>query len=249
MTVPHVVTQAWKHTKLHSPEILTALSVSGVITTSYLSGKASFEACRIIDSNEAAEGIASDRKQRIKERVQHTWQLYIPAAVAGAVTIGCVVSSSKASGSRTAAAVTAYSLTERAFGEYKEKVVEQFGAGKEQKIRDEIVQDRVAASPSTKQVVVLGTGHILCCEMLTGRYFRSDMETLRKAENTINGKIVRERYVMLEELYDLLGLTHTTGSDHIGWDSDKHMELQFSSVLNADGEPCLAFDYNYTKPI
>ncbi len=66
------------------------------------------------------------------------------------MTIVCIVGSSKAGGRRTTAAVAAYSLTERAFSEYKEKVVEQIGKGQEQKIRDEIVQDQVDKKPLGK---------------------------------------------------------------------------------------------------
>jgi hypothetical protein len=90
---------------------------------------------------------------------------------------------------------------------------------------------------------------VLCCELYTRRYFKSDMEALRKAQNDINSKIIHELYVTLDELYNLLGLTSTSVSGNLGWDSDKMLELQFSTVLTENGEPCLAFEYNYLKPL
>lgn len=186
----------------------------------------------------------------VKEKAKIVWKLYIPAGISGALTVGCIIGASKANGRRTTAAVTAYSLTERAFSEYREKVVEQIGKGKEQTIRDDLAQERVSKNPQgSKEVVIVGTGHILCCELFTHRYFRSDMETLRKAQNDINVRVVNDIYVSLDEFYELVGLSNTSNSNNLGWDSNKLMELIFSTVLAEGGEPCLAFEYNYTKPL
>jgi hypothetical protein len=75
------------------------------------------------------------------------------------------------------------------------------------------------------------------------------METLKKAENTINHKINHELYVRLDDFYDLLGLEPTSISNDLGWDSDKLLELQFTPVFSEDGEPCLAFEYSYLKSL
>jgi hypothetical protein len=121
---------------------------------------------------------------------------------------------------------------------------------KEQKIRDELAQQRISSNPPTsREVIITGKGEVMCCELFTHRYFRSDMETLRKAQNDLNEKIFHSFYVPLNEFYDLVGLPHTSNSGYLGWDSDKLMELKFSAVMSEDGEPCLAFEYNYTKPL
>lgn len=248
MNLSTIFTNATKTVKSNSPEILTALAVSGVVTTAYLTGKASFKANNFIEEVEEENGFAVDPKIRFKIRVKLVWKYYIPAGVAGAVTIGCIIGSSKANGRRTTAAVTAYSLTEKAFTEYKEKVVEQIGKGKEQEITDKLAQARVENSPPG-QIIVAGSGSVMCCELYTRRYFRSTMETLRKAQNDVNERVNSERYVTLDDFYDLVGLPNTSASNSLGWDSDKLMELKFSTVLSENGEPCLAFDYNYVKPL
>ncbi len=242
MTLSTLFTRVTQTLKSNSPEILTALAVSGVVTTAYLAGKASFQAA----------GKLSDQSPHMsnKDRAKIVWKLYIPATISGAATIVCIVGATRTQSRRTAAAVTAYSLTEKAFTEYKEKVVEQIGKGKEQKIRDDIAQEAVLANPhKTKEVVIVGPGQVLCCELYTHRYFRSDMETLRKAQNDLNARINSDRYVPLFEFYELVGLPYTSASNELGWDSDKQVELRFSTVLSENGEPCLAFDYNYVKPI
>lgn len=242
MSLSTILTKLTKTVKSNSPEILTALGVSGVITTAYLAAKASFKS--------AVKLGYTDPKQGFKEDVKLVWKEYIPASIAGGLTVCCIIGASKSNAKRTAAAVTAYSLTEKAFSEYKEKVVEEIGKGKEQKIRDEAAQQKVTNNPPTgKETLLVGPGYILCCELFTGRYFRCDMEKLQRAKNKINAKINNELYVALDEFYELIGLPSTSNSGFIGWNSDRQMELLITTVLSDSGEPCLAFEYNYTKPL
>lgn len=242
MNASDIFTTVAKQLKLHSPEILTALGASGVITTAYLASKASFEASDAL--------VETSTETTLKEKVKLVWKFYIPAGISATVSVGCILGASKANTNRTAAAVTAYTITEKAFSNYREKVVEQIGKGKEQKTRDELNQEKVTNNPlGGKEVIILGRGNVLCCELYTHRYFRSDMETLRKAENALNKNVVNDLYVTLDEFYDILGLPGTSNSAHVGWNSDKLVELEFSTVISEDGEPCLAFDYNYIKPI
>lgn len=253
MNIKELLNTTGKFLKANSPEIFTGLGVSGVVTTSYLVARASFKAERIllaesVKDMDMMKDLPEPKEIPIKEQVKLVWKEYIPAAISGSLTVGCIILASKNHSKRTAAAFTAYSLTERAFSEYREKVVEQIGKGKEEKIRTEIAQESVTKNPP-KGTVIIGGGHILCCELWTGRYFRSDMETLRKAENDLNALINNELYVSLSEFYGLVGLPETSNSDNFGWTSDKLMELTFSTVLGEGGEPCLAFDYNYIKPL
>lgn len=244
MSISTLLTNALKLIKSNSPEILTALGVAGVVTTSVLASKAGAEATKRLDP------FVESGKMPKKEKFKIVWTAYIPPVISGAATIGCIVGSSRASSRRTAAAVTAYSLSQQAFTEYKEKVVEQLGKGKDRKVRDELAQDHVTNNPpGSREVIVTGKGHILCCELFTHRYFRSDMETIRRAENDINYMVNNSIFVYLDEFYDLIGLPATDISNNIGWDSDKLLELQFTTTMSEDGEPCLAFSYNYTKPL
>jgi hypothetical protein len=77
----------------------------------------------------------------------------------------------------------------------------------------------------------------------------SDMETLRKAQNDVNMAIFDQIYVTLDYFYSLIGLSTTSHSNELGWDSDRLLELEFSTTLTENGKPCLTFCYNYLKPI
>jgi hypothetical protein len=241
MKISHILSNTNKQLKSNGPEILTAMGLSGMLTTAFLAARAGRQ------HEKRMAGEAPDVSMR--DEAKMVWKFYIPVVVSGTATVACVVGGQRGVARRTTAAVAAYSITEKAFGEYREKVIEQIGANKEQKIRDEIAQDRVTNNPPNAEVIILGGGHVLCCELYTGRYVRSDMETLKKIENQINHLINHQIYVTLNDFYDLVGLRPTDSSDSLGWDSDKLLDLQFSTVLSPDQEPCLAFAYNYVKPI
>jgi hypothetical protein len=240
---PVIFKQVEKLVTQNSTSILTALGISGGITTTVLSAKAGYKSALIIEAYEQEYGLLVTRR----EKIELVWKYYIPAAISGGVSIASIIASTKISSRKTAAITAAYSLSEKAFLEYKDKVTETLGDKKEKKIRDEIAQDRVSSNPPSS--VVIGSGPILCCDLFTGRYFNSDMETLRKAQNDINAYLMRHDRAALSHFYDMVGLPHTSHSWDVGWTSDKLLELEFSTVLSEDKKPCLAFEFNYTKVI
>lgn len=97
---------------------------------------------------------------------------------------------------------------------------------------------------------MLGPGEVLCCELRTMRYFHSDIEGLRRAQNDVNNWInTGSGRVSLTDFYSIIDLEPTTESDYNGWDGDDLLALSFSHGLAPDGRPCLTFDYNYVRPI
>ena len=238
-----------KSLNLNSPKIFTVAGVFGVITTSYLAARASYKAAVVITEDEkyfADVDVLNNRKELYKHRAKLTWKLFIPPISSGLITIGCITGLSSVTSRRAAAAATLYTLTEKNFDEYKNQVQHQFGKNKEQKITDAIAQEKVN---KTSEVVYVGKGLVLCCELHTGRFFRSDMELLKNAENELNARLLSDIYVSLSEFYSLVGLPTTSISDYVGWSSGKQVELLFSTTLSTDSEPCLAFDYNYINSI
>lgn len=245
MDIRELINQAESIVRKNSPQILSGLAVSGTITTAFLASKATWKSVHKILSYEKEENVDLSKKEQAKL----VWKSYIPAGVTGLVTIGCIVGAAKINNSRTSALTAAYSLSERALSEYKNKVVETIGERKEQKVRDDIAQDKVRANPPSNTVVLEGTTGVLVCELFTGRYFRSDMETLKKAQNALNSRVLNHMYATMSEFYSLLEWPHTSESSNMGWDSDRLMELEFSTVFGPNDIPCIAFEYNYTKPL
>jgi hypothetical protein len=223
----------------NAPTILAGFAVSGTVTTAYLAAKGAYKARGRIGAY--PENLTN------REKFEETWELYLPAIAAGTVTIGCIIIGTRTSARRAAAAYSVAALSERALEEYREKIIETIGEKREQNARDEIAQERVSKNPPG--VIFENNSGFLCCELYTGRYFMSDMETLRRAQNDINARIIQELYVSLDDFYILIGLGTTSKSADVGWDSSKLLELDFTTTLTPDNKPCLAFNYNYVKAI
>lgn len=239
-----------RNLKANSPIIYSAIAGVGTIVTAYLASRASFEAARRIDFHEGEYGFSESKLERVTDRAKLVWKLYVPTALSATTTVVSIVAANKVQANKTIAAQTALSVSQQLYADYRDRVIEEYGANKDQSIRDQIAENRVKALPPPSQdILITGPGNVLCCEQYTGRYFASDMETLRRAQNDINAKLHMHDYATLDDFYHMVGLGGTTGSSQIGWNSDKQMNLEFSAVMTDDGRPCLSFEYNYTKPL
>lgn len=235
-----------------SPQILSATAVVGVVTTAYLASKASIQADKIIerDFGDPENGWEPrNRRDVLRRKLELTWRLYIPAGISGATTIACIVGSDRVSSRRIGAAQSTLFLTEQAYSEYRNKVTERHGADEDVSIRDEIAEEKVKKNPPSEAIVIAGAGNVLCCELFSGRYFMSDMETLRRCQNDLNERLLAHDMCSLDDFYDMIGLQPTQFSGEIGWHADKLMTMEFTTVLTEDNRPCLAFEYGYTRPL
>jgi hypothetical protein len=234
----------------NSTTLLTGAGVAGTVATAVLSGRASFKAALILKDREEVKYSLNPDEFTLVEKAKMVWPMYIPTVGLGAVTITSIIFSNRISAREAAALATAYGLSERAFSEYKEKVVEKLGQNKETAVRDEIAQDRVKANPvNTREVILAGTGEVLCYDLLTGRYFMSSVEKIKRAENNVNYDIVNHDSATLSRFYDEIGLSPTPYSDSVGWDIDNRCEVQFSTVMSVDDRPCVSVDFaRWPKP-
>lgn len=230
----------------HSPEILTGLGIAGMFTTAVLAVKVTPKALELIkaDSMENHDG-DSDAYTK-KEAIKSAWKCYIPAAVTGVASAVCLIGASSVSARRNAALVTAYNVTRTALDEYKDKVVETIGDKKEQAIRESIAKDKMEKDPVVnREVIVTDKGTTLCYDGIFGRYFNSDIDTINRAINVINRRVVAYGYVSLNEFYEEIGLERTGIGEDLGWViDDGQIEIIKSSQLAADGRPCLVIEYS-----
>lgn len=232
----------------NSPAILTGMAVAGTITTAVFAGRGSIQADRhmtkVYDEMEKAEDHSPVTK---KDVLKETWKFYIPAAIMGASTIACIIAAHSVHTRRNAAVMAAYSLTETAFSEYKDKILEEIGEEKEQKIREAVGVDHIKKNQppanDSSLMIVDGEAKTLFRDAMSGRYFKSDMETVRRAVNDINERCIGHNYASLNEFYSLLDLEHTILGDELGWMADKLMDVTYSAHLSDDGRPCVDINY------
>lgn len=230
----------------HSPEILTGIGIAGMITTTVLAVKATPRALRLIEEEKDATG---QEKLPVKDTIKVTWKCYIPAALTCAASTACLIGASTVSSKRNAILATAYKLSETAFTEYREKVVETIGEKKEKEVREKIHEDRVHNHDSSaSEIVITEVGNTLCHDYYSGRYFKSDMDKIKKAINNINHQLLIDGYVGLNDFYSEIGLDPTSQSCRYGWNMEmlnRHtlIELDTDAILTKDGVPCIVIDF------
>ncbi len=227
--------------KKHSPEILTGIGIAGMITTTVMAVRATPKALILIEQRQ--EECDSDVQLSRMEKIKAAWPCYIPSAVIGTISIFCLIGASSTNLKRNAALATAYTLSETTLREYQEKVVESIGERKEEAIRDSIAKDRIEKNP-VREIFITEKGNTLCYDSISGRYFKTDIDKLKKAVNELNRRMRSEMFISLNDFYYEIGLSETKLGNELGWHIDRgYIELEFSSQLTADETPCLVLDY------
>lgn len=228
----------------HSPKILTVLSVAGVASTAKLASDAGVKSnAVIIDLRNQNPEVTK------KELIKAVFPIYIPTILMGGATIGCMIGATAVASKRNAVLASLYSATDLALKQYQEKTFALDDGKTDKRVRDAVAKDLVESHPvHGSEVIVTGKGKSLCYDSLSGRYFESDIDTIKRAVNRINRAIISEMWITLNQFYDELGLTPVLLGERIGWNVDNMLELKFSSQIASDGRPCIVLGY-YTEPI
>lgn len=226
----------------YSSEILVATGIVGMLTTTVIAVKATPKALCLIEEAKAEKGEELTKLETVKAAAK----VYIPPMITAATSTACIIGASKINRKRNAALATAYALSEAALNEYKDKVVATIGEKKEREIQDAIAKDNVDNVPlHTKEVYITDNGNTLCYDVMSGRYFRSSMETLKSAICDLNFQMMDDVWVTLNDFYDAIGLKQTQQGDLLGWSvADGKIQPRFSSQISEKGEPCLVLKYN-----
>ena len=226
----------------HSPEILTGIGIAGMVATTILAVRATPKALEHIDA-------ATYEKQEPLtpvETVKTCWKCYIPATVTGVASIACLIGSSTVSNKRNAALAAAYTLSDTAFREYREKVVETIGEKKDQAVRDAVAKERVEKTKPahSNEIIVTGNGETVCYDWYTSRTFKSDIDKLKTAVNELNSQMLDEGHVNLNDFYYALGVPSAGIGDTLGWSYNKDglVKLSLSSQLD-NGVPVMVVDF------
>lgn len=234
--------------KKEAPQILTGLGVTGVVATAIFSARAApkaYDLIREVNSQRVLPTGESNDMEFIEE-VKLVWPIYIPTMISGLLTIGFILASNRISIGRQAALVGAYSAVEYALREYKDKVVEVVGEKKARAVIDEVAQSRLDSSPIDQNPVYRTSGgDVLFFDTLSGRYFRSDLETVRRAVNDFNADLLNQsHYVVLNDLYYFLDLAGTDLGALMGWDIEHGVvKIDYSTKIATNGEPCIVMNH------
>lgn len=133
--------------KKHSPEILVAAGVVGVVTSTVLACKATLKVHEVMEETQTnLEAIESyvekngytekytekdatnDKRITYGTAALKFVKLYGPSVLLGVASIGCIVASHNILSKRNIALAAAYSTVDKGFKEYRGRVIERFGS-------------------------------------------------------------------------------------------------------------------------
>lgn len=253
--------QAKLFARRRAPDILTGLGIAGMITTVILAVKATPEAMKKI---EEAKEEHHHKKLTTKQTIQAAWKCYIPPAVTGTVSTGCLIWASVENGRRNAALAAAYSLAETNWRDLAEKTREIVGDKKTEEILDAVDQKRMEQhplpAPEDDEAIERGNGErlIKICDPF-GRYFYSNRSLIDKAVNKLNAQMATNflPYVSLNEfLREIEAPSLDVAGDKLGWNLNRGLiEIRYSShwvndhtirgcfSFTKEGKPDYGYDY------
>lgn len=184
-----------------------------------------------------------------KEKFKIAAPKYIPSILIGTGTVACIFGANVLNKRHQAALVSAYTLVDSSFKEYKQKLKELYGDEAHNKIVDSIAVEKVdpdwkvsgayfATECDLTKEEACGEP-VLFYEEYGNRYFEATIEQVISAEYHLNRNYILRGYTYLNELYDFLGLESTDYGSVLGWapndDGEYWVEFNHRKVVMDDG--------------
>ena len=166
-------------------------------------------------------------------------KLYAPAVVLGGLSLGCLLASNDILRKRNAALTAAYAAVDRSFKEYKGRVAERFGEAVEKEIRYGIRAEQIDVHETdengnvkteTKEVYTMiddETGSPIYYSPYAKCFDEGDicwkpdaeynLMFLRQQQHAANQRLKKQKFLTLNEVYEMLGFPKTKAGMIIGW--------------------------------
>lgn len=228
-----------------SPTVLFSTGVVGVVATTVLASRATLKLEAVLDEStsklDAANALISAdhpdysqadyRRDTIIIRTQTAIsisKLYAVPLAVGTVSIACLVGSHFILSSRNVALTAAYAAVDKAFREYRGRVLEEVGYEKERDLYHGVSEvERQSVTKKGKEVRTVekrSDG-----KSMYARWFSSQTSSNWNSEPEYNFMFLRcqqkeatrvlhsKGFITLNDVYDLLGLERTQFGMVVGW--------------------------------
>jgi len=229
-------------TQKHSPAILFAVGIAGVVGTAVLAARATLKLEEVL--NEAEEDLKTartlesvkysdeDRQRDIVLIYLRTGtkiaKLYGPAILVGITTIAALTGSHVTLNRRNVGLAAAYAALDKGFKQYRDRVVNAFGKERDQEFRygtrDVEIVEETKNGPVIKTIQRVGKDGA----SIYAKYFDESSPNWNrqpsynvmflKCQMSHANDLLRARgHVFLNEVYDMLGMKRTREGAVVGW--------------------------------
>lgn len=221
----------------NSATILTSIGAIGVIGTAVLTAKATTKANGILEEAKIMKG----ENLTVKEKIVVAGPTYAPAILIGTATIACVFGANILNKRHQAALISAYTMLDQSYKQYKNKVDELYGEGSSNDVLKAIAEDEYE-----KISIRVDDEKELFYDEYSNRYFESTKEKVKEAQYTLNRNLVIRDYAYLNEWYEALDLDLLDGGYELGWTMGQCMDMYWqpwidfthSKIELDDGREC-----------
>ena len=277
--------------KKHSPEILVVGGVVGLVASGVMACKATTKLSAILDDSKeqielfdkvaanpemvneeyTVEDAEKDKKIVKVQTAVKVAKLYAPSIAVGVVSIGAIFASNNIMRKRNVALGAAYATVDRAFKDYRNRVVDRFGEELDKELRynlktkevKETVEDENGKKKTVKRNIkymdsaMPSEFAVIYDDGCAG--WTKDPEDnkffLIQQQRYANERLKRRGYLSLNEVYELLGFPSTKAGQVVGWLYDckdpnyKGDDFVDFGLYNVDCEPNRDFVNGYERNI
>lgn len=253
----------------HAPKVLFVGGVIGMVGSTVLACRATLQVSDVLDRIEAEkqrhkdiksavddpiysgderypdEEYASDLKKITIRGLLQITKLYLPSVVLGGMSIAALTKSHNLLQDRNLALTAAYAALDRAFDNYRGRVIEKYGEDVDHELRYDSEKGEIA-DPETGKVVETdiytdapGSAYARWYDELSAKNWSPDPDVnlvvLRNVQNYMNDRLKARGHVFLNEVFSELGLSHTKAGAIVGWRYNKGSGDDYIDLRLYDG--------------
>ncbi len=213
-----------------SPTILCCIAAIGVVGTAISAAEATPKALKML--GDATEQDGNVDKAELAAAIM---PLYFPTAAIGLGTILCIFGANILSGHQQAKLMSAYTLVNNSYKEYRRKLIGLHGKEADIEVRNAMAREHCnfhALNMDAPDEKIIFYDEISCESIV--RYEREVMD----AEYHFNRNFTMRGYAFLNELYDFLGMPRTEYGGLAGWSAASGVmwvDFEHRLIDNDDG--------------
>jgi hypothetical protein len=234
----------------HSPTILFGTGVVGMVGSTVLACRATLKLEEVLvkadDDLSMSKRVAKERPDEYTEddrkkdtaliyvrSAANIAKLYAPAVGVGILSVAALTKSHNILSERNAALTAAYFAVDKAFKEYRIRVVDKYGEAEDQFLRYSTEDIRISNEETGKDEIVVRVSPD--ATSMYAKFFdefspswSKDPEVnfifVRCQQNYANDLLKARGHVFLNEVYDMLGIPRTKAGSVVGWLLSDHSD-------------------------
>ena len=242
--------------KKHSPEILAVAGVVGIVASGVMAFKASTKLSGVIEETKEQLDQVHDYVEKNGFSDKYTEEdskkdtaiiytqtavklvkLYGPAVILGTLSITAMLTSNKILRKRNIALAAAYTTVDKAFKDYRGRVIERFGEELDKELKynlkskeiEEVVTDENGEETTVKKTVKAMNPNDISeyarffdesCSSWNKSQFHNQM-FLKQQQNYANDLLKAQGYLFLNDVYKMLGMDVAPYGQVVGWIYDE----------------------------